>query len=132
MVWTRGGQICGSAVQSGARRPKKLKKSAVPVKSASKPKIVWRNATTNSATTSAKVTKALIRPATGGRGSVACSGTAQVLLLEGAAVDLLERLVGRFRRRAVEDHHAVAHADDAVGVVARHVDEVEVDDGRDA
>src|SRR5690606_20815027 len=132
IVWISGGQICGSADQSGTRRPKKRKKSAVPLKSAWKLKPVWRNASTNSAANSATVSAALMRPAAGGRGRLDASGTAQVLRLERAPVDLLEDRVGGLGRGAVEDHDAVAHADDAVGVVARHVDEVQVDDGGDA
>src|SRR5690606_17709397 len=64
--------------------------------------------------------------------SVASGATQVLLAVYGPAVDLLEGLVRSLLRRAVEDDEAVAHADDPVGVLAGHVYEVQVHDGRDA
>src|SRR5690554_7194096 len=125
MVSTSLGQIWGRAVQSGTSRPKKRKKSSVPLQSAPKLKPVWRKAMMKMAASSATVMAPLMRPATGGLGMAVGSGTAQVLLLQRSAVDVLERRVRGLVRGAVEHHVPVAHADDAVRVLAGHVDEVE-------
>src|SRR5690606_40170000 len=72
------------------------------------------------------------RPARGGVGMVAWSGATDVaLLVYGPTVDLFEDGVCRFVCRAVENYQTVTHPHDAVGVLAGHVDEVQVDDGRD-
>src|SRR5690625_2538822 len=84
------------------------------------------------AATIASVSRLRSLPATPGLGAWALSGTTHVPgLVDGATVNLFESAVGSFFGRAVEHDQPVAHADDAVRILAGHVDEVQVDDGGD-
>src|SRR5690625_499299 len=142
-----GPQIAGREDQSGASLPRKLQKSAAPEKSAGRLKLVWSNEMPISRAAITRPSSALMRPPAGGAGIVlraslptsgalgcwGLSGTSQVLFaVDGTSVDVLEDLVAGRVGGAVEDYRAVAHADDAVGVLAGHVDEVEVHQGGDA
>src|SRR5690625_3075878 len=123
IVSSSGGQICFQAVQSGFMRPKNLKKSWEPSNSDTMLKSTWRYDTTRSVTNTASPRIWRKRAAAGGTGGAAfaVSATAHVLLfVDRPAVDLLERPVGRLFRCAVKHDKPVAHADDAVRVIAGH------------
>src|SRR5690625_1692791 len=127
------GQICGQAVQSGASRRKKVQKSRAPVNSDSMLKFTCWYEMISRAATMPSDSRLLSRLAAVGRSSWEFSGTTHVLgFVDGAAVDLFEGSVSRLFRRAVEHDQAVPHPDDAVRVIAGHVDEMQVDDGGDA
>src|SRR5690625_1027474 len=127
------GQICGQAVQSGASRRKKFQKSRAPVNSDSMLKFTCWYEMISRAATMPSDSRLLSRLAAVGRSSWEFSGTTHVLgFVDGAAVDLFEGSVSRLFRRAVEHDQAVPHPDDAVRVIAGHVDEMQVDDGGDA
>src|SRR5690625_5303466 len=135
IVSSSGGQMSFHALKSGTMRPKNRKKSCDPSNSARKLKSTCRYDTTRSATSTASPVSRFRRAAAGGAGGTAgaASGTAHVLfLIDGASVSFFEGPVGRFFRSAAEHEAAVTHADDAVRVIAGHVNEVQVDEGGDA